>query len=364
MRVLYLNPEHHDHQHATLIDGLSRLRGVELVTSFPASRGRIATRCLHGDKTEVERAAHTAEAVIFGTVGKDSELPPVAGHLLSIGKPSATRWILVDSGDFGSLPAFAVDRRIFDAVIKRELLVESATFGTLARCLLGRTTRHTVENRFSRHPLVPFPNTYANALARPTLLRPGRRTLRLDPSTTVRCEPIGIPSDRVMTPIEHPKRLVTCTLTPNIDARRRILRHVQGDPRVLSRRVYPEHSSEPGAASDSSDPYLDLLRSHRASISFPGGGFDSARLWEILATGSLLISKRVTLDLPVPLRDGVHYVGFDSLLELDEAIAFAVSDSAEVDTIRIEGHEALMAHYTSAAIARRFAANELAGVSS
>ncbi len=68
--------------------------------------------------------------------------------------------------------------------------------------------------------------------------------------------------------------------------------------------------------------YHDFLRESRASISFPGGGFDTARFWEIAAAGSLVISKAITLDMRHSLQPWEHDVPLDTLEELSDAIRF------------------------------------------
>ena len=144
-----------------------------------------------------------------------------------------------------------------------------------------------------------------------------------------------------------------------------VIDHLRGRERVLVGEIAPTGTSTidlvaAGAVSTTrpndhvhNQAYLTWLNAHRASVSFPGAGFDTARFWEILASGALLLSKRISLDLPVPLIDGVHYVGFDSLDELDQAVEFALSDSSEVDAIRANRYAVAIGQYSTAAMARR-----------
>ena len=170
---------------------------------------------------------------------------------------------------------------------------------------------------------------------------------------------------------EAPVRAVTCTLTRQMSGRRRIRGHFSGKSGVLLDLI-PPRQDEPvdlvdlGAVAPArvgehvhNSAYLAWLRAHRASVSFPGAGFDTARFWEILASGALLISKRIQLQFPQPLREGIHYLGFDSLDELDQSVEFALSDSVEVDTIRRAGYDFALAAYSSDAAAERLVRQEL-----
>lgn len=372
-RVLYANPERHDYLHATLLEGLNQRGDIEVWALQEGNHGGRATVCLRGDVRQAVDALASFDAVVVGTSGKRSTLDSAVAAVAQHGRSGPTqRWVLVDSGDLGSLPRLGVPWSSFDSVVKRELYHEDSSVRTFVEVLLARRMRHPVEYRFHGHPLLRFPNVQCNQQARPALVALDRRVVTLPKRIGVRCEPIGIEDRLVQTFNEHPITAVTCTLAPNIDARRRLRSHLARRPGVLLDLVPAGGDSgvdlvasgavAPGRKGEHvhNDAYLSWLRAHRASVSFPGAGFDSARCWEILASGALLVSKRIELQLPVPLLDGVHYVGFDTLAELDAAIEFALSDSREVDVIRRAGHEFACAEYSSSAAAERLLRVDLA----
>lgn len=373
IKVLYANPERHDYMHSTLLEGLSARSDIELWCLNEGNYGARATMCFRGDHQAALRRVDDADVVVIGTESKRSDLGLGARTVLGASKTPRQRWVLVDSGDLGSLPPIPISWNRFDAVLKRELYLPSRRARVLVGNLLGRRVRRPVEYQFRSHPLLPFPNVQCNALARPAAVSFKRRGFALPPGVHMRCEPIGVEQRLVQTFNDSPQRSVTCTLAANIEPRRRILSHLAGRASVLVEQV-PRDASDPvdlvalGAVSPRrvgdhvhSSAYLAWLNKHRASISFPGAGFDTARFWEILASGSLLISKRISLDLPVPLRDGVEYVGYDSLAELNVAIDFALGDSPEVNAIRRRGYRTAIDSYSSRAIADRFTKFEIRG---
>ncbi|MEI7547130.1 MAG: glycosyltransferase [Actinomycetota bacterium] len=375
MKVLYANPAGHDYLHASLLEGLGRRTDIELWCLQEGNYGGRAHHCLHGDGAQALEMLADFDVVVIGSAGKRGSFRDPVGGLLHAPKASAgQRWVLVDSCDLGSLPRLDVSWSKFSAVLKRERYLQDRSVRNFLSVAAARRMRHPVGAQFRGHPLLPFPNVQCNMQARPALaVLTQRRVWRLPRGVPVRCEPIGVEPRLVQPFNDSPDRFVTCTLTANIQARREIRSWLAGRDDVRCDLI-PAQDDEPvdlvatGAVAPDrrgefahNSAYLAWLRANRASITFPGAGFDTARFWEILASGSLLISKRISLDLPVPLHEGRHYVAFDSLRELDDAIRFAVSDSSEVDEIRRRGYELALADYSSAAMAERFVTNELRG---
>ena len=95
--------------------------------------------------------------------------------------------------------------------------------------------------------------------------------------------------------------------------------------------------------------YYHQINNSRACISIPGGGFDTLRFWEILAQGSLLISKRISIVIPNAPIEGLHYLAFDTLEELRSIITFVINHPTEVDKIRFAGHNHALKFHTSEA---------------
>ena len=246
-------------------------------------------------------------------------------------------------------------------LFKRELFLRTNSAVNLLRVAAGPGGRYSVENVLRGHDRVPFPAFEQNGQRSPAVVESLRRRVRpLPRQVEVHQLPIGFEHRVIQEPCPNPEIQVSCTLTGNIAARRRLLAHLREHHlKEVTTRVVSDEDSDatpdpmargalsPERASDARHnvAYYDFLWRSRASISFPGGGFDTARFWEILAAGSLLISKRVALELRAELVPGEHYLAFDTLDELDEAIRFVHEEPRRADEIRRRGHEYSLEHY-------------------
>jgi len=86
------------------------------------------------------------------------------------------------------------------------------------------------------------------------------------------------------------------------------------------------------------DAYYHQIEQSLACISLPGGsGFDF-RMWEILGRGSLLISKRIMLQMPNPPIENEHYLAFDTIDELKEIIHELYHSHEKIEKIRWAGY--------------------------
>lgn len=118
--------------------------------------------------------------------------------------------------------------------------------------------------------------------------------------------------------------------------------------------AHPDFIEMKGIGFSNNKRYFNQINDSRASISIPGGGFDTLRFWEILAQGSLLISKRIPLQMKNPLIEGKHYLAFDAFDELKKIIEWVYINPDKVDVIRKSGQKYALKHHTSKARAQYF----------
>ena len=165
----------------------------------------------------------------------------------------------------------------------------------------------------------------------------------------------------------HPQWTVSCMLRPHSKERVELL-GILNDmdvPQLWTSMIIPSCSDKDamiqhGACHPAlkemdsiglahNDQYLKQINNSRACISIPGGGFDTLRFWEILAQGSLLISKRISIVIPNAPVEGIHYLAFDTLQELKQVISFVLTNPKTVDRIRWRGYNHALRYHTSQA---------------
>lgn len=360
--VVYLNPDKYDYLHASLIQGLSRRSDVRLTTLNVGNYGGLAAVCSEGDLGAARRAAVDADAVIIGTSGRRGRLPiDLRTWTTDSALPGRPALVLVDSSDVGSIPLPRSAVKRFDLVFKRELYLSSRSWSRRIALLVGAPWSRSPEGVLLADDVVRHPPFTNHSLRHPAFLaRPPATVIRTKTTPPVVGLSIGF-EDRCVQHVDpDPQFEVTCTLTGNIPARRRLLDHLGSlEPGEVSCRVVADVADDDpdlvglGAVSPARpndhrhlQSYFRFLRSSRASISFPGGGFDTARFWEIAAAGSLVVSKTITLDLPDPPRPWEHYVPFDTFDELTAAIRFVHNSPDRADQIRRAGNEHVLRHHS------------------
>lgn len=95
--------------------------------------------------------------------------------------------------------------------------------------------------------------------------------------------------------------------------------------------------------------YYKLLHQSAISLSLAGAGFDTARFWEILGAGALLLSPKVPILMPNPLQADVHYVAFESEQELVERVLFLVGHPEIIQRVRLAAREHVLKYHTTRA---------------
>jgi hypothetical protein len=116
---------------------------------------------------------------------------------------------------------------------------------------------------------------------------------------------------------------VSCTLRPHNTERESLndTLRAMGLARAVIGPV-----SEGGAATASGDErkdeYFRVLARSKMSVSYPGGGWDTGRFWEILGSRALLLSPPVNIAMPYALVDGEHFASYGSPDELVEKVRY------------------------------------------
>ena len=95
------------------------------------------------------------------------------------------------------------------------------------------------------------------------------------------------------------------------------------------------------------DEYYALLGRSKMALSIRGGGFDTLRYWEIVASGTLLLSEQPDIEIPNNFVHGKHALFFrPDLSDLVDLVRTYVSDAKACAAMAAEGHKHLLQYHT------------------
>lgn len=100
--------------------------------------------------------------------------------------------------------------------------------------------------------------------------------------------------------------------------------------------------------------YYTLLNRSIASINFPGKGWDCARYWEIIANKSCLITPKIEIIIPNQFVDGIHYLSFSTLSELNEKIQYCLENPDSAMEMANRAYDHLLKYHTTKERAKYF----------
>ncbi len=121
---------------------------------------------------------------------------------------------------------------------------------------------------------------------------------------------------------------------------------IRGDPYVTE--------AEWRTKLDLSD-YFRLLGRSKIGLSLRGGGFDSMRYWEIVASKTLLLSEKPTIYIPNNFEDGKHAVFCrPDLSDLLDLVRSYIRDEARRKEIAQAGYKHLLKYHTCEQRAMQF----------
>src|SRR2546426_7587239 len=117
-----------------------------------------------------------------------------------------------------------------------------------------------------------------------------------------------------------------------------LLAKLQGDPYVSE--------SERGTKL-SPEQYYTLLGRSKIALSLRGGGFDTLRYWEIVASKTLLVSEWPDIAIPHNFEHGKHAVFCrPDLSDLMEVVRYYVQHDEEREAITANGYAHLLKYQT------------------
>ena len=118
----------------------------------------------------------------------------------------------------------------------------------------------------------------------------------------------------------------------------RLLIKLTGDP--------PVTAAQRGTKLSKAEYYALLGRSKMA-LSIRGGGFDTLRYWEVVASGALLLSEQPDIEIPNNFSHGQQALFCRSdLSDLPELVRYYASHDAERESIARAGYEHLLRFHT------------------
>lgn len=104
----------------------------------------------------------------------------------------------------------------------------------------------------------------------------------------------------------------------------------------------------------STSKYQNILSRSMISVNAIGGGYDCARYWEILASGAMLLTQDIEIQIPNPLINGEHCVVFRNSEELIQQLKHYNSRPDEVNRIARAGSAHALSYHTTAKRAEYF----------
>lgn len=87
--------------------------------------------------------------------------------------------------------------------------------------------------------------------------------------------------------------------------------------------------------------YQDILLRSKISVNVIGAGYDCARYWEILASGALLLSQELEIQIPYGFTDGVNFFSFSSLNEMEDKVDFILANPSIIEEVSLAGFKHL-----------------------
>ena len=100
--------------------------------------------------------------------------------------------------------------------------------------------------------------------------------------------------------------------------------------------------------------FRELLHRSKVSVNAVGIGYDCGRFWEILASGAMLLTQELDIQIPHPFTDGKNCVVFKSFDDFEAKVDQICAGQIDAAGIARAGCEHLLAHHTTAKRAEYF----------
>jgi hypothetical protein len=118
----------------------------------------------------------------------------------------------------------------------------------------------------------------------------------------------------------------------------RFLMKLKGDPVV---------TADQRGTKLSQAEYYALLGRSKMALSVRGGGFDTLRYWEIVASGTLLLSEQPDIEIPNNFVHGKHALFFrPDLSDLVDLVRTYAHEAQTCAAMAAEGHKHLLQYHT------------------
>jgi hypothetical protein len=360
-KILYVNSPKYDLITALHIEGLQSVDNIELRCTTLGNYAQPDQVLPKWDA--IDYGNHEADVVILGS------RPFVDSDVFWSIKGKNKIRVRMEGGDESALGIRLNDLFAYDFIFKREVYIRSRALKHLWGSLYPYNVGLWGELR--AHPLLPFP-FFHSMTNHNTCLHVGHNFLLHAIKSRVHPFPIGL-EKRIQGEFNpNPEFEFSCMITPHLTDRAELIEILKtmNCPRMFIGAIpptdadvqwmvdhgacHPDAAKLRGAGFMQNHSYYEQIRNSRACISVPGGGFDTLRFWEILGQGSLLISKRVAIEMPYPLQEGVHYKAFDTKKEFINVLEWLYNKPEEADRIRRQGYDYALKYHTSHARAVYF----------
>jgi hypothetical protein len=118
----------------------------------------------------------------------------------------------------------------------------------------------------------------------------------------------------------------------------RLLMKLKGDPVVMAAQRGTKLSPA---------EYYALLGRSKMALSIRGGGFDTLRYWEVVASGTLLLSEQPDIEIPNNFVHGKHALFFrPDLSDLVDLVRTYASNARACAAMAAEGYKHLLKYHT------------------
>ena len=318
MKVLYINSPKYDLLTALHIEGLLCDNDIDIMFTSLGNYVPSHKVLYHWEAIDYLKSA---DLVILGS------RPWIDTSLLKY-IPNSTTVVSMEGGDESSLTTPLGSLLKLKYIFKREVYINDLNPINLLKTLIphnyGLWSKITVSSLFP-YPFIHglrsrfhFTNFLKNIIVK---------------VMGIHVIPYGLGIEKRMIGLynPNPEWTISCMLRPHIDERIQLLEILKemNIPKLWTNLIFPSnHDKEVMYTKGACHPalrgydsigiahnenYYHQINNSRACISIPGGGFDTLRFWEILAQGSLLISKRISIVIPNAPIEGLHYLAFDTL---------------------------------------------------
>lgn len=345
MRILYLTDSAPDYLADLVYAGLCRTLGSELVVDYPY-------KAVYHDP--LQRVHYIPQ--ILGLRYREEEVSALLRDkqfdlaiLSSPRRGAITAWESISRA--GSMPPLVLIDGEDDATLRQELFHRY-------QCALYfkreyRLLRHGGMRRFVGRLRASWADAALSQRTHPLPLAVALETL---PTIPIVQRDVDV---SYVGRISHPKRRQAVEMLRHASGIRfqggvyaevddRQSKLLRGFPRVLMKlKGDPVVTADQRGTKLSPSEYYALLGRSKMALSVRGGGFDTLRYWEIVASGTLLLSEQPDIQIPNNFVHGKHALFFrPDLSDLVDLVRTYAGDAQACAAMAAEGYTHLLQYHT------------------